>query len=54
MRDEARAWAIEQIERFLPAGDDPLVPFADGETAPVIPGLPTHAFRKRASSENSA
>lgn len=35
LRNEVLARAIPQIERFLPAGDDPLVPFGDDEQVPV-------------------
>lgn len=35
LRPEVIARAVPQIERFLPAGDDPLVPFDDDEQVPV-------------------
>jgi len=35
LRAETIARAIPQIERFLPAGEDPLVPFDDDEQVPV-------------------
>ncbi|MGZ3417032.1 MAG: hypothetical protein ACXWUG_20995 [Polyangiales bacterium] len=41
LRDEVLAWAIAQIERFLPAGPDPLVPFAHDEQVPVVFRFPS-------------
>ena len=41
LRPEVLARAIPQIERFLPAGDPPLVPLAPGEVAPVLFRFPS-------------
>lgn len=41
LRAEVLVRAIPQIERFLPAGNDPLVPFVDGEDVPVLFRFPS-------------
>ncbi len=41
LRDAVLARAIPQIERFLPAGDDPLIPFGSGEDVPILFRFPS-------------